>query len=107
MVLRRSIRSIEKTVPSRRDKARGTRCSWSLCTMWLEDRILLSAGSANPGATAPLRLPASVLDSAVPITIGVPASGNLGVGGADLYEITPGSNGRLIAATQAGAGSLE
>ena len=59
-------------------------------------------------ATRPPRalvLPASVMNSAVPITIGSAVPGNLATGGADFYEIEPSSDGRLIAQTQAAVGS--
>ncbi len=70
--------------------------------MWLEERVLLSGGSAN----APVVLSASVLNGATPITIGAPVSGNLSAGGADLYEIQPASDGLLVAETQPGSSSL-
>ena len=74
--------------------------------MWLEDRVCSLAARPVLPARAPLLLPASVMSSAVPIAIGSPVSGNLTGGGADFYEIEPGSDGRLIAQTQADSGSL-
>ncbi len=79
--------------------------SLSLCAMWLEDRILLSSAPANPSANAPLLLPASVMHGAAPISIGSIQPGSLAEGGDAVYEIEPGSDGRLIAQTQATAGS--
>jgi hypothetical protein len=107
MMLRRSIRLSRMTVPSRRDNARWARCSWSLSSMWLEDRILLSTGLANPSANAPLLLPASVMNSAIPIGINSLAPGRIGVAGANFYEIQPGSDGRLVAQTLNASNSLE
>ena len=107
MLLRRSIRLTQTTFPARRQSARCSRNSWSLCSMWLEDRVLLSAGITNPSANAPLLLPASVLNSAIPIGINSLAPGTIGVGGASFYEIQPGSDGRLIAQTQNASNSLE
>jgi large repetitive protein len=103
----RSIRLTLNTTASRRETYRSAHRSWSLCAMWLEDRVLLSAGPANPSATAPLVLPASTMNGAVPITIGSVASGDVNGGGAVVYEIEPGSNGRLIVQGQSGAGSLK
>jgi large repetitive protein len=112
MFLRRSIQLTQKTVPSRRENSRGTRCRWSLATMWLEERVLLSGGSGNvfgrpPSLSAPLVLPASVMNSAVPITIGSLASAVLSGGGADFYEIEPSLYGRLMAQTQGSSSSLQ
>ena len=112
MFLRRSIQLTQKTVPSRRENSRGTRCRWSLGAMWLEERVLLSAGSGSvsgrpPSSSAPLVLPASVMNSAVPITIGSLASAVLSSGGADFYEIEPSLYGRLMAQTQGSSSSLQ
>ncbi len=107
MFLRRSIPLTPKTAPSRRENSRWAHRSWSMCTMWLEDRVLLSAGPANPSAAAPLVLPASVMNGAVPISIGSTVSGDLAGGGAEFYEIEPVSDGRLLAQAQADAGSFQ
>ena len=107
MLFRRSMRLTLKTAPSRRENSRWAHRSWSLYTMWLEDRVLLSAGPANPSAAAPLVLPASAMNGAVPVTIGLNASGEVNAGGAIVYEIEPDSDGRLIAQTQASLGSLK
>ena len=106
MFLRRSIRLIPRTAAGRRENYRSAHRTWSLCTMWLEDRVLLSTGPANPSAAAPLVLPASVMNSATPITIDSAASGNITSGGADVYEVEPGSDGRLIVQAQAALGAL-
>ena len=94
MLLRRSIRLTQKTVPSRREYARWAIVSWSLCTMWLEDRVLLSAARPALRQRA-LLLPASVMNSAVPITIGSPASGNL-TAGRSRFLRDPAGLGRSI-----------
>ena len=47
--------------------------------MWLEERVLLSAARQTL-RSAPLVLPASVMNSAVPIAIGSTVSGNLSQG---------------------------
>jgi large repetitive protein len=73
----------------------------------MEDRVLLSTGPANPSANAPLLLPASVMNSAIPIGINSLAPGTIGVGGANFYEIQPGSDSGLIAQTENASNSLE
>ncbi len=109
MISRKSIRLTPKTAQCRRGHSRWAHRSWSLCTIWLEERVLLSTGTANPSAAAPLVLPASVMNGAVPITIGSTASGELTEGGAAFYEIEPPpvSDGRLIAQAQANSGSFQ
>ena len=107
MFLRRSIRLTQKTAPRRRENYRCAHRSWSFWTMWLEDRVLLSTGPPNPSAAAPLELSAAVMNGALPIAIDSTASGNITVGGASVYEIEPGSDGRLIVQVQASVGSLQ
>ncbi len=65
MFLNRSIRPTERSPQRRRTHARLTRCSSPVCLMWLEERVLLSIGPPDPSASAPLILPASVMNSAV------------------------------------------
>jgi len=96
MFHRKSSRVRRKTVPHRRESFRSPRPAWSSGTISLEARVLLSGG-----------LSPSVMNSAIPIAIGAPASGNLTPGGADFYEIDPSSDGRLIAQTQPGSSSLQ
>ena len=107
MFLHSSIRLTQNTVPRRRENCRWAHRSLSLCTMWLEDRVLLSTGPANPSAAAPLLLSAAVMNSAVPIAIDSAASGNVTSGGANVYEIEPDSDGRLLVQVQSDAGSLQ
>ena len=103
MLHRKAIRLSGKKARSRRNHVPWARSHWSLsaCAMWLEERVLLSAGSANPPAAAPLVLPASALNGATLITTGTTVPGSVGAGGADFFEIQPGSNGRLSAQVQA------
>jgi large repetitive protein len=79
--------------------------------MWLEDRILLSSGPANPSATAPLVLPAAVMSSAeqrAVITLGTATTPvGIAAGGVNVYAIEPTADGRLIAQTLAASNSLE
>jgi len=97
MFHRKSSRVVRKSVPYRRARFRCPRPAWSSGTIWLEARVLLSGSPLNT----------SVMNSAVPIAIGSPASGDLTQGGADFYEIQPSSDGRLIAQTQPGSSSLQ
>jgi large repetitive protein len=84
-----------KTVTSRRESVRNVRFFWSSAATRLEDRVLLST------------LPPSVLAGATLIAIDSTVPGNLASGGADLYEIQPSADGRLIALTSAGASNLD
>ena len=95
MLHRGSSRIVRKAATSRRGNVRWSRSAWSSGTIWLEERVLLSG------------LDPSVINSAVPIAIGSPASGNLTQGGAAFYEIEPSSDGRLIAQTEPGSSSLQ
>jgi FG-GAP-like repeat len=107
MFLGSSIQPTQNSAPRRRENCRGALRSLSLCTMWLEDRVLLSTGPANPSAAAPLLLSAAVMNSAVPIAIDSAASGNVTSGGANVYEIEPDSDGRFVVQVQSDAGSLQ
>ena len=110
MFLRRSIRAAHKKDASRRENIRFPRCSWSWGTMWLEERVMLSGGLQNtPGQVqgTPIVLTASVMNGAVPITIGLTVPGNIVQGGANFYQIQPSADGRLIAQAQAASASLE
>ena len=78
--------------------------------MWLEDRVLLSSGPANPSANAPLVLPASVMTSAMNnlLTLGsatIPTG--IAAGGVQVYALEPGVDGRLVAQTLTNSSSLE
>ncbi len=79
-------------IPRRRESVRGPRCSWSLATMRLEERVLLSGGGLN---------------HAVSIPIGSSSAGGLAPGGAGLYEIQPDANGLLIAQAHAETDRLQ
>ena len=83
MYLTKSVRVTPRNVTSRRNSVRANQSAWSPGVIWLEERILLSGTLLDP----------------VPIAIGAPVSGNLSQGGADFYQIQPGSAGRLIAQT--------
>ena len=107
MLIRRSTRLARRTASLPRGNARFERCFWPLWTMCLEDRVMLSAGLTDPSASAPLLLPVSVMNSAVPITLGSPKPNAVGVGGANFYEIEPGSDGALIAQAVAQSSSLQ
>jgi hypothetical protein len=110
MFLSRSTRLTRKTPTSRRENARLARCSWSLCAMWLEDRVLLSSGPTNPSADAPLLLPASVMTSAANnlLTLGSATTPTaIAQGGVQVYEIEPGSDGRLVAQTLTASSALQ
>jgi len=79
--------------------------------MWLEQRVLLSGGAPDPpgqvvAANASAMLPASLMNGAQLIIIGSPVPGSLTQGGADVYEMQPSADGRLIAQVQAGSSSL-
>jgi len=87
-------RVVPKRVRWRRARWRCRRDSWSMGSMWLEARVLLT-------------LTASVMSEAALLAIGSPVSGKLAAGGADFYEIQPSEGGRLIAEIQAGSSSLE
>jgi len=87
----RSSRVVPKTVPRRREDFRSARCYWSWGTIWLEERVLLSGIPLNPSV----------------IAIGSTVSGNLALGGADFYEIQPGSDGQLIAQTHGDSDGLQ
>ena len=99
MFLNRSIRPTERSPQRRRTHARLTRCSSPVCLMWLEERVLLSIGPPDPSASAPLILPASVMNSAssaAPIPLGAATPLNIAQGAAQVYAVDPGSDGRLI-----------
>src|ERR1022692_471451 len=91
MFLIKSVRVAPRIVTGRRGYVRGNHGSWSLGTMWLEERILLSGTLLNP----------------VPIALGAPVSGNLSQGGTDFYQIQPSSDGRLIAQTYDASNGLQ
>ncbi len=91
----RSPRIAPKTVTSRRESVRNVRFFWSSAATRLEDRVLLST------------LPPSVLAGATLIAIDSTVPGNLASGGADLYEIQPTADGRLIALTSALTANLD
>ncbi len=95
MLRLKSHRIAPKTVTSRRESVRNVRFFWSSAATRLEDRVLLST------------LPPSVLATASLIATNSTVPGNLSSGGADLYEIQPMADGRLIAMTSAGASNLD
>jgi FG-GAP-like repeat len=95
MFLIRSFRHSPKPVTSRREFVRHARLSWLSGATRLEERVLLSG------------LPPSEMADATPIAIGSPTSGNLASGGADIYQIQPSQDGRLIALTSTSASGLE
>ena len=96
MFLIRSIRLTPKPTMRRREFLRHTRLSWLSGTSQLEERVLLSA------------LPTSVLAGATLIAnVDARTPGTLSQGGSDLYEIQPGSDGRLVALSSAGTAGLE
>ncbi len=96
MFLISSIRLAPKPVTRRREFLRHARLSWLSGNSRLEERVLLST------------LPPSVLAGATAIApIDAHTTGTLSQGGSDIYEIQPGSDGRLIALTSAGTASLE
>ena len=107
MFLRSSIRLTQNTAPRRRENGRWAHRSLSLHLMSLEDRVLLSTGPANPSAAAPLLLSAAVMNSAVSIPIDTAAPGNVNAGGANVYKIVLGSDGRLAVQVQSDAGALQ
>jgi hypothetical protein len=107
MLIRTSIRTTLTNARSRRDHARSTRCSSPLCTMWLEERVLLSGGTGSPPANAPLILSAAQIAGAQPISFGSPPVGDVTGGSAVIYEIAPSADGRLIAQVHAGPSSLD
>src|SRR5262249_15404972 len=95
MFLRRSIPGTGRPISRRRRDARYLRGRWPFDPIWLEGRVLLSGG-----------LPASVLENAIAVPIGLSSFGGVTRGGADLYAITPSSDGRLIAWTHTDSASL-
>ena len=83
----RSIRVATRIATSRRGTIRCARYFLSSCSLWLEDRVLLAGSLQNP-------LPLAT-------------SGNLTPGGADFYQVQPGTDSRLIAQVHAESSSLE
>ncbi len=90
MFLIKSVRLAPRIVTGRHASVRGTLGSWSLGTMSLEDRILLTGTLVSP----------------VPIALGALVSGNLSQGATDFYQIQSNSDGRLIAEISAHSDSL-
>ena len=91
MFLIKSVRVSRSVATRRRGCVRGRHVSWSLGTMWLEQRVLLTGTLQHP----------------VQIAIGAVKPGSLAIGGTDFYEIQPGSDGRLIAQTFDAASGLQ
>jgi len=67
----------------------------------LEERVLLSGLVYSVGQTASptasVVLDPTVMQNALPITIGAPTTGIVAAGGAQFFQVASGSDGRLIA----------
>jgi hypothetical protein len=91
MYLTKSVRVARRIVTNRRSFVRRSQGSWSLGTIWLEERVLLSGTLLSPVSKA----------------IGDLIQGTLSPGGADFYQFQQNSDGRLIAQTYNASTGLE